>query len=117
LLNSNNFLIVSKTIIRESKNMKLSTIIRRIPSSIQLPNLGGKSSFEVINNGNKLTIRNSSGTTLLLNQKLLDAVWCRYQSLPKPKRYQAGQYVPSNWKECPNKIFSPLIARIIAFLS
>jgi hypothetical protein len=97
--------------------MKISTIIRKTPKSLALSNLGGKSSFEIFNDGKCISIKNSKGTSLKLNQETLDAVWLRYQSLPKPKRYQAGQYVSPNWTHCPNTVFSPLRARVISYLA
>ncbi len=66
--------------------------------------------------GKEIVIKNSTGNSLMLNQKIVDAVWLRYQSLSKPNRYKAGQYVAPLWKDCPDIVFCPLIARLLAYL-
>lgn len=97
--------------------MKISSIARKLPVYIELNNLGGRSSFSVHNYGNKLSIVNSSGAICEVNQDLIDKIWERYTSLPESRRFNASQYVHPSWPECPNMVFSPLIARIFSYLT
>ena len=96
--------------------MNIEYLLRVLPYEMKLPNLGGRSTFTVKNSGRKVLIVNSSQRILVLNIDLLSRVYARYSGLGENERLQAGQYVDENWTNCPNRTFSPLIAKLIDFL-
>jgi hypothetical protein len=99
--------------------MTINDIVRRLPVSIELATFGGKSSFLVVNRGEIVVITNSSGSQLRLDAAYVNLVYNRYISLTTRKRFMASEYVDPKWPipSNPNRIFSPYVARIIAYLS
>ncbi len=96
--------------------MNISKVKIKLPILTEIPNFGGRSKFSIKNNGTKIELINSSGSSCIITDKLLFSVHSRYKSLSISKRHQASQYVPPNWPSCPNIVFSPLVARLIAYI-
>jgi hypothetical protein len=99
--------------------MTINDIVRRLPVSVELTTLGGKSSFLVVNKGGIVVITNSSGRQLILDAAHVNLVYGRFISLTGRRQLMAGEYVDPKWPipPNPNRIFSPYVARIIAYLS
>jgi hypothetical protein len=96
--------------------MNISLVKLKLATFTEIPNFGGRSKFSVKNDGNNVELINSSGVSCVLTEELLLSVYSRYQSLSMSNRHQASQYVPAQWPSCPNIVFSPLVARLIAFI-
>ncbi|MDB4442097.1 hypothetical protein N9219_01605 [bacterium] len=75
--------------------------------------LGGKSKFTLENRSNRLIIINSSGNEYEVSEELAKAVSDRYESSPINNKYKASNYVDPVWQNCPNRIVSPYVARIL----
>ena len=96
--------------------MTIADISRKLPATTILATLGGESQFTVVNQGGTVVIINSSGKTHTLDDALVAAVFQRYNTLAADRQLMAGEYVDPNWQECPNRIFSPYVARVIDYL-
>ncbi len=96
-------------------DIDIATLTRALPVSLQLPTLGGGSSFTVLNDGSSLEMVNSGNTRLALTDVILKCVYLRYLELTPSSRLNAGEYVQPNWPACPNTIFSPYIAKLIDY--
>ena len=97
-------------------NIDVALLIRILPSDLKLPNLGGRSSFTIRNDGASIEIVNSGGHALQLTDAILRTVHMRYIELGAAMQLNAGQYVGPNWPGCPNRIFSPLIAKLVDYI-
>ena len=75
--------------------------------------LGGRSKFTVENCNSRLIIINSSGNEYEVSEELANAVSNRYESSPINNKYKASNYVDPVWQNCPNRIVSPYVARIL----
>jgi len=76
--------------------------------------LGGKSKFTVENINNHLIITNSSGKKFKVTDDLAEAVLSRYESSPITVRNKTSNYTDPGWRDCPNRIVSPYVARIFS---
>jgi hypothetical protein len=103
----------------------LAYIIRKLPTTITLTTFGGLSSFNVDNGNGTVTITNRGGNILVLTDVIVREVYVRYINL----KITGGNYLvaasytlptppanPNGWVQCPDTVFSPYIARIIAYL-
>jgi len=78
--------------------------------------LGGRSYFFVINKSNSLEITNSKNKIRLIQEDEFAIVFARYEELKKKNMQQkSSYYTDTHWKNngCPNRIFSPYLARLI----
>jgi hypothetical protein len=95
--------------------MTLSDISRKLPINTTLATLGGDSYFTVVNQGGEVIIINSGGSVLALDDAHVLAVFNHYNTLPADRRLMAGEYVDPLWPQCPSRIFSPYVARLIDY--
>jgi hypothetical protein len=78
--------------------------------------LSGRSYFYVITKGNSFEITNSKNKTRLIHEAEFAIVFARYEELKRKKMQQkSSYYTDTHWKNsgCPNRIFSPYLARLI----
>jgi hypothetical protein len=97
--------------------MNINSLIKILPQEKTLITMGGRSQFYVLNDGRALTIHlPKSGEDYEIKEDLVLAVAERYQSLPEKERAMTTQYGSPGWKNCPDMIVAPYVARIIQYV-
>jgi hypothetical protein len=75
--------------------------------------LGGRSQFTAETRNGRLYIITSSGKEHHVTESLAKAVANRYEKSLPHKKHLASNYVDPAWPNCPNRILSPYVARLI----
>lgn len=99
------------------KNSKLfNQILYNHQKKQKYPTLGGKSFFHVKTKGENLEITNTKNRIRLVGYREFEVIFSRYKELQKTKKEnKVAFYTDTHWENhiCPNRIFSPYVAKII----
>jgi hypothetical protein len=106
----------------ELKPILFSEAMQKLDTKeFEIPTLGGRSKLRIKKENNVIIITNSGNKSLDINEDQWKEVINRMISLPKEERNMTSRYAMGkkeyNWRECPNRIFSPYIPAIVKHLS